>query len=96
MTELQKFCIMENMQQIAFEEIIKLQPKGVLTVPKKMREGLFDDMGIAKITRLGGKLIIEPVRTLSYPVRSYTDSDLKDFFELDEKETKKLKTEDLI
>lgn len=84
------------MQQISYEEIIKLQPKGVLTVPKKMREGLFDDMGIAKISRIGAKLVIEPIRTLSYPVRSYTDSDIKDFFELDEKETKELKTKGLI
>lgn len=84
------------MQQVTYEDIIKLQPKGVLTVPKKMREGLFDDMGIAKISRVGAKLIIEPIRTLSYPVRSYTDSDLKDFFELDEKETKELKTKGLV
>ena len=84
------------MQQITYEEIIKLQPKGVLTVPKKMREGLFDDMGIAKISRQGAKLIIEPIRTLSYPVRSYTDSDLKDFFELDEKDTKELKNKGLV
>jgi len=84
------------MQQITYEEIIKLQPKGVLTVPKKMRDGLFDDMGIAKISRIGAKLVIEPIRTLSYPVRSYTDSDLKDFFELDAKETKELKSKSLI
>lgn len=84
------------MQQVTYEEIIKLQPKGVLTVPKKMREGLFDDMGIAKISRQGAKLIIEPIRTLSYPVRSYGEDDLRDFFELDEKETKELKSKGLI
>lgn len=84
------------MQQIANEEIVKLQPKGVFTIPKKLREGLFDETGIAKIKRIGRKLIIEPVRTLSYPVRSYTDEDLKDFFELDEKESKTLKSKGLI
>lgn len=85
------------MQQIQYtEEIIKLTPRGIFTVPKKMRQGLFDDMGIAKINRLGGKLIIEPVRTLSYPVRSYTDQELNDFFELDAKETKVLKNKGLI
>jgi hypothetical protein len=84
------------MQQISYEEIIKFQPKGVLTVPKKMREGLFDDMGIAKISRVGAKLIIEPIRTLSYPVRSYTANDLKDFLELDAKETKKIKSKNSV
>ncbi len=84
------------MQQVTYEEIIKLQPKGVLTVPKKMRDGLFDDMGVAKISRIGSKLVIEPVRTLSYPVRSYSENDLKGFFELDEKGTKELKTKSII
>lgn len=84
------------MQIQSYEEIIKLQPKGVLTIPKKLREGLFDETGIAKIKRLGRKLVIEPVRALSYPVRSYTDKDLEDFFELDDKESKKLKAKGLI
>ncbi len=78
------------------EQIILLQPRGVFTVPKRLREGLFDNSGVAKIKRMGRKLVIEPVRTLSYPVRSYTDSELDEFFELDEKETKKLKTKGLI
>lgn len=84
------------MQQIANEEIVKLQPKGVFTIPKKLREGLFDENGIARVKRLGRKLIIEPVRTLSYPARSYTEKDLQDFFEFDEKETKALKNKGLI
>ncbi|OGM26138.1 hypothetical protein A3D00_02845 [Candidatus Woesebacteria bacterium RIFCSPHIGHO2_02_FULL_38_9] len=84
------------MQQLVREEIVRLQPKGVFTIPKKLREGLFDDFGIAKIKRVGRRLIVEPVRTLTYPVRSYTDSDLKGFFELDEKESKILKDKGLI
>lgn len=84
-------------QQLQYsEEIIKLTPRGIFTVPKKMRKGLFDNMGIAKINRLGRKLIIEPIRTLSYPVRSYTDNELNEFFELDAKESKKLKIKGLI
>lgn len=85
------------MQQIQYsEEIIKLTPRGVFTVPKKMRAGLFDDMGIAKINRIGAKLVIEPIRSLSYPVRSYTDREVDEFFKLDEEESKKLKAKGLI
>jgi len=84
------------MQIQTYEEIVKFQQRGVLTVPKKMREGIFDEGGIARIKRVGGKLIIEPVRTLSYPVRSYTDKELQEFFDLDEKETKELKAKGFI
>ncbi|MFZ5932651.1 MAG: hypothetical protein ACOYT7_00995 [Patescibacteria group bacterium] len=84
------------MQTTTSEEIIRLQPRGVFTVPKKLREGLFDETGIAKIKRLGRKLIIEPVRTLSYPVRTYSKREIEEFFELDEKEKKELKAKGLI
>ena len=36
------------------------------------------------------------IRTLSYPVRSYTDKELQEFFDLDERETRLLKTKGLI
>ena len=84
------------MQTISYEEIIKIQPRGVFTVPKKLREGLFDKSGVAKIARVGRKLVIEPVRTLTYPVRSYTDSEVEEFFKLDEKESKELKAKGII
>ena len=84
------------MQTVLYEEIIKLQPRGVFTLPKKLREGLFDENGLAKITRSGRKLVIEPIRTLSYSVRSYTDKEVQSFFDLDEKETKYLKEKDFI
>lgn len=96
MTALRNFCNIENMQIQTDEEIIKIRSRGVLTVPKKMREGLFDQGGLVKMKRLGRKLIIEPVKTLSYPVRSYTDKELQEFFDLDEKETKQLKAKGLI
>ena len=84
------------MQTQTYENIVKLQPRGVLTIPKKMRVGLFDEAGIAKMTRMGRKLIIEPLKTLNYPVRTYTDSELQEFFDLDEKESKKLKNKSLL
>jgi len=96
LTEIRNYCNIGNMQIQDYEELIKLQPRGVLTVPKKMREGLFEKGGIVKMKRLGRKIIIEPVKTLSYPVRSYTDKELQEFFDLDEKETKELKAKGLI
>lgn len=84
------------MQTITFEDIIKLQPRGTFTVPKKLREGLFDEKGMAKITRVGRKLVIEPVRTLPYPVRTYNSNEIDEFLELDDKETKELKKKKLI
>ena len=96
MTEIRNFCNIENTQTQISEELVKLQSRGILTIPKKMRVGLFDEGGIVKMKRLGRKIIIEPVKTLSYPVRSYTDKELHEFFDLDEQETKKLKTKGLI
>lgn len=89
-------CNIVNMQVQTYEETVKLQGRGILTIPKKMREGLFDETGIVKMKRVGRQLIITPIKTLAYPVRSYTESELQDFFDLDAKETKELKTKGLI
>jgi len=43
-----------------------------------------------------GLLIIEPVRTLPYPVRSYSKKDLNQFIKLDAKESKELKTKSFL
>lgn len=84
------------MQTTTYETIVKLRPRGVFTVPKRLREGLFDENGIAKIKRVGRKLLIEPVKTISYPVRSYEEGELKEFFELDDEESKGLKAKGII
>lgn len=75
-----------------WEEVIKFQPRGVLTVPKKMRLFLgIEEKGIARLRISNRQLIIEPVRAIPYPVRHYTHRELKKFFALDKKETKSLK-----
>lgn len=85
------------MQMIAFEDLIKIQPKGVLTIPKKIRQFIgLEDNNIARIKIEKGKLIIEPVRTLPYPVRSYNDQEIEEFFELDKKESKELRKKGFI
>ncbi len=88
---------MVNMQTTTYtDQIVQLQPRWVFTLPKNLREGFFDDNRLAKISRVGRKIIIEPVRTLSYSVRSYSDNEVDDFFNLDEKDSKKLKAKGLI
>ena len=79
------------------EEIVKIQSRGLLTIPAKFRkEPYFKENSLVRIIKEKGRLIIEPVRTLPYPVRSYTKQELKEFFELDKKETNELKNEGLI
>lgn len=80
------------MQQIIQEEIVKIQPKGLITIPKSMRIQLgFEVSKLARIKNEKGRLIIEPVRTIAYPVRSYSDEEIKEFLEEDAKETKELR-----
>ncbi len=84
------------MQQLPLEEIVKIQPKGLITIPKKFRTELFEENGLARVRKEKGRLILEPVRTLPYPVRRYTNEDIKEFIALDANETKKLKAKGLL
>ena len=77
------------MQVISQAKIVKIQPKGLFTIPKKFRVGLFEENGLARVIKEKGRLVVEPVRALSYPVRSYTDEEVKEFLNLDARETKK-------
>lgn len=82
------------MQQITstFEKIVKLQPKGLITIPKKMRDELgISNNSILKITKEGKRLMIEPLRTISYPVRSYSKEEINQFIALDKKESEELR-----
>jgi len=72
------------MQTQTIEEIVKMQPKGLLTIPVNIRKKYgFSENDFIRIKATAGKVYLEPVRTLSYPVRSYTDKELEEFFELD-------------
>jgi len=80
------------MQQIIQEEIVRIQPKGLITIPKNLRIKLgFEESKLARIKSEKGRLIIEPVRMISYPVRSYSNEEIKEFLEEDKKETKELR-----
>ena len=79
------------------EELVKLQPKGLITIPKKMREFFnLEEKGIVRLKVEKGRLYLEPVRTLSYPVRSYTKSEIKEFLTFDQDLSKYLKKKKLL
>lgn len=84
------------MQQVPTEEIVKLQPKWLLTLPSSLRAGLFEDKGYVRVKKDKGRLILEPVRMLAYPVRKYTSEEVDEFFALDDKESKELKKQGLL
>ena len=78
--------------QVSFtEEIAKIQPRGILTIPKKLRRfiGLADNTFV-KISGNKYRLIIEPVKVVPYPVRNYNDSEIEKFINLDVKESRHL------
>ena len=85
------------MQQVTIEEITKLQAKGVLTIPKTLRDSLgLTENNLLRIKKDGWRLVLEPIRTLPYPVRSYTDKETEEFFDFDNEETVKLKKKGLL
>ena len=84
---------MQNIQ----EDSVKIQPKGLITIPKRFRKSLgFEESNLARLKQEKGRLILEPVRTLNYPVRSYTDKELEEFIKLDKEESKKLRKKGLL
>jgi len=85
------------MQVSMQEEIIKILPKGIMTIPKKFRESLgFAENGLARVKEEKGRLILEPVRTLPYPVRRYTDEEIEEFIALDKSESEELRKKKLL
>lgn len=85
------------MQQVPLEDIIKIQAKGLITIPKKMRDTIgVVERSLVRLRADQGKITIEPVRTLPYPVRSYTDEEIDEFFALDEAEGKELRRQGII
>lgn len=85
------------MQTLPVEQIIKILPKGLITIPKKFRSDLgLEENNLARVKKEPGRLIIEPIRTLPYPVRHYTNEEIDEFFALDDKESRELREEGLI
>ena len=78
-------------------KIVKIQTKGLITIPKEYRKELgFEESGLVRVKKGKGRIVIEPVRVLPYPVRSYTKKEIEEFLKLDEKESKRLKKKGLL
>ncbi|MEK7129731.1 MAG: AbrB/MazE/SpoVT family DNA-binding domain-containing protein [Patescibacteria group bacterium] len=85
------------MQLQPLEDIIKIQPKGLMTIPKAFRKKVgLEPPALARVRAYRGRLIIEPVRTLPYPVRTYTEGEIDAFFALDEAEGKALRRKGIV
>ena len=79
------------------DQIVKIQQRGVITIPKKFRK-IFD-LKRDKYVRIRldkGRLVLEPVKIISYSPRQYTEEEIKEFIALDEKETKELKNKGIL
>lgn len=85
------------MQTLPIEDIVKFQPKGVLTIPKKLRKraGLMDRL-LVRAKAQKGKITLEPVYTTPYPIRTFTDKEINEWLELDKRDSEELRKEGLL
>ncbi len=78
------------------EKIVRVQKKRLITIPKVFEDVGFEENSLARITKVKGKLVLEPVRTLPYKVRTYTSGEVEEFLGLDREESKQLRDEGLL
>ena len=70
--------------QTTTQDIIKILPKGLITIPKKWRQALgFEENSLARMRKEGNKLILEPVNVVSYPLRDYSKEEIEEFIKAD-------------
>ena len=71
------------MPKIAYpQEWVKILTKGMITIPKSFREELGVKEGeVARIKKIGQRLVIEPREVADYEV--YSDGELKEMLEED-------------
>lgn len=83
------------MQPLLIDEIVKIQPKGLFTIPVKARKQLFQN-NLARVRIDRGRLIVEPVRILDYPVRQYSEEEIDEFFAKDDQDSQTLRKKDFL
>ncbi|KKR50070.1 MAG: hypothetical protein UT84_C0015G0018 [Candidatus Curtissbacteria bacterium GW2011_GWA1_40_16] len=67
-----------------YGNLVKILPKGLVTIPKKLRQDIgLEENGLARIKKEGKKLILEPVNVVSYPLREYSVQEIKQFIKED-------------
>lgn len=64
--------------------LVKILPKGLVTIPKKLRQDVgLEENSLARIKKEGKRLILEPVNIVSYPLRDYSVEEINKFIKED-------------
>ena len=80
-----------QLTQISNDTIVQIGPKGTFTLPKPLRSlSNLGEGSFVKATFSFGKIILEPARLISYPVRQYTDQEIDEFLQEDKKLSPKI------
>lgn len=67
-----------------YGNLVKILPKGLVTIPKKLRQDVgLEENGLARIKKEGKRLILEPVSVISYPLRDYSSEEIRQFMKED-------------
>lgn len=75
-----------QLSQITNDTIVQIGPKGTFTLPKPLRTLANLPDGSFLRARLDfGRIILEPTRMISYPIRQYTDEEIDGFLQEDKK-----------
>ena len=78
------FSQVRNIEMQTYGSLVKILPKGLITIPKKLRLDIgLEENGLARIKKEGKRLILEPVDIISYPLREYSASEIKQFIRED-------------
>lgn len=79
-----------------YQEIIKVQSRGLITIPRRFRDRDFGENSFVRVKKEGGKLVLEPVQVIGYSARKYTDREVGEFFDLDDKESARLRRKGIL
>ncbi len=78
------FSQVRKIEMQTYGNLVKILPKGLITIPKKLRQDIgLEENGLARIKKEGKRLILEPVDIISYPLREYSASEIKQFIKED-------------
>lgn len=71
--------------QVSTQDIVKILPKGLITIPKKWRKDLgFEENGLARLQKKGKRLILEPVNIIAHSLRDYSKKEIRQFVKEDQ------------
>ena len=78
------FSQVRKIEMQTYGNLVKILPKGLVTIPKKLRQDIgLEENSLARIKKEGKRLILEPVDIVSYPLRDYSVGDIKQFIKED-------------